>query len=147
MSSRNLTPDPLHGIGAWRAEDFVRAPKEGIAPDGTHYYPAFPYRSFTLMSRDDLLALRAYLATMEPVARPERPHDLAWYAGQRWSLRLWIWLNFDPAPGADTATSGGLRTDGIYQDLVPGTRFDDAAPPLSAPTADAPDPNRSDQAP
>jgi mono/diheme cytochrome c family protein len=116
LYSRNITPDRAHGIGDWSAEDFVRAIKEGIAPDGTHYYPAFPYRSFSLMSRDDMLALWAYLRTVEPVAQPNRPHELAWYASRRWSLGLWKWLNFDPEHTDDAPMPGGLWTDGIYQD-------------------------------
>ena len=45
--SPNLTPDRETGIGAWSDEDFRRAFREGVAPDGSHYYPAFPYAYFT----------------------------------------------------------------------------------------------------
>ncbi len=121
LYSRNITPHRGYGIGGWSDEDFVRALKEGVAPDGTHYYPAFPYRSFSLMSRDDILALKAYLATVAPVAQPNRPHELAWYAAQQLSLGLWKWLNFDPARTGDPPMPGGLWTDGIYRDAVDGT--------------------------
>src|ERR1700755_3442564 len=39
----NLTPDRDTGIGAWTDADFTRALRFGIAPDGSSYYPAFPY--------------------------------------------------------------------------------------------------------
>ncbi len=65
--SPNLTPDRETGLGAWSDEDFRRALREGVAPDGSHYYPAFPYPYFTKLTRDDLLAIRAYLATLTPV--------------------------------------------------------------------------------
>jgi len=92
----NITPDPEHGIGRWSDEDFVRALRDGIAPDDRHYYPAFPYTSFTKLTRDDMLALKAYLDAVEPVAQPNRPHDLVWYASWRWPLGLWKWLYFEP---------------------------------------------------
>ena len=65
--SPNLTPDREAGIGAWTDDDFYRAVRTGVAPDGSHYYPAFPYPYFTKMTRQDTLAIRAYLATLAPV--------------------------------------------------------------------------------
>src|ERR1700742_3763786 len=45
--STNITPDKETGIGAWTDDDFVRALHQGIAKDGTHLYPAFPYTSYS----------------------------------------------------------------------------------------------------
>ena len=69
----NLTPDRETGLGNWRDEDFVRALRQGIAPNGSRYSPAFPYPYFTKMIRDDILAIRAYLATLEPVRNKVPP--------------------------------------------------------------------------
>lgn len=33
--SPNITPGPLHGIGRGSNEDFIRALKEGVAPETT----------------------------------------------------------------------------------------------------------------
>ena len=41
----NISPDPENGIGKWSTLDFVNAMKLGVAPDGRHLYPAFPYYS------------------------------------------------------------------------------------------------------
>jgi mono/diheme cytochrome c family protein len=49
----NLTPDRDTGIGAWTDADFTRAVRTGVAPDGSNYYPAFPYPYFTRMTKDD----------------------------------------------------------------------------------------------
>ena len=38
----NISPDTKDGIGAWREADFVTAMTKGVAPDGSHLYPAFP---------------------------------------------------------------------------------------------------------
>lgn len=91
----NITPDRETGIGAWSDEDFVRAFRNGVAPGGAHYYPAFPYTSYTGIARDDLLAIKAYLFSLKPVSHPNRPHELGWYAF-RWLLGPWKWLNFEP---------------------------------------------------
>ena len=70
--SPNLTPDRDTGIGAWSDDDFYRALRFGVAPDGSRYYPAFPYPNFTKLTRDDILAIRAYLATLTPVRNTPR---------------------------------------------------------------------------
>jgi mono/diheme cytochrome c family protein len=62
----NITPHPQAGIGRWSQADFIRAIRKGERPDGSHYYPAFPYPSFTRMVDDDLRDLWAYLRTLAP---------------------------------------------------------------------------------
>src|SRR6185437_9603481 len=51
--STNITPDRETGIGAWTEDQFYRALHEGIAADGHHLYPAFPYIYFASISRTD----------------------------------------------------------------------------------------------
>jgi hypothetical protein len=68
--STNITADRETGIGTWSDDDFVRALHQGIAKDGTHLYPAFPYTSYTGMTRDDAVAIKAYLFSLAP-ARPD----------------------------------------------------------------------------
>jgi mono/diheme cytochrome c family protein len=41
----NITPDPEAGIGGWSDDDFIRAMREGLSPDGSPYYPSFPFTS------------------------------------------------------------------------------------------------------
>ena len=65
--STNITPDPETGIGQWSEAAFVRAMREGVARDGRHLYPAFPYDHFTKVTDDDDRALYAYLMTRRPV--------------------------------------------------------------------------------
>ena len=94
----NITPDPDHGIARWSDADFIRAMREGTAPDGRHYYPAFPYTSFTLMTDEDLLALKAYIFTLPPAAVPSRPHDLSFPFGFRGLMWTWKLLYLAPGP-------------------------------------------------
>ena len=48
----------------------------GVAPDGSHYYPAFPYPSYTLLTDDDALAIKAYLFSLKPVKQANKPNTL-----------------------------------------------------------------------
>ena len=68
----------------------------GIAPDGSNYYPAFPYPYFTKMTKDDTLAIRAYLATQTPVANRVKPPELRWPFNYRFLMRAWNYLFFKP---------------------------------------------------
>ncbi|MEI8394655.1 MAG: cytochrome c [Rhodospirillaceae bacterium] len=72
----NITPDPIYGIGSWRVAAFFRAMRSGISRDGTSLLPTFPFTSYAAIDDADLLDLKAYLMTREPVARPNRPHEL-----------------------------------------------------------------------
>lgn len=94
--SPNLTPDRETGIGVWSDEDFRRALRDGVAPDGSPYYPAFPYPNFTKLIRDDILAIRAYLATLTPVRNSPPPPELRWPLNYRVVMRLWNYLFFRP---------------------------------------------------
>ncbi|MFN4281269.1 MAG: c-type cytochrome [Alphaproteobacteria bacterium] len=94
----NITPDPTHGIGKWSEADFIRAMREGRAPDGSHYYPAFPYTAYTKMTDADMKDLRAYMMTLPAVATPNQPHDLGFPFNIRLGVMAWKWLNFTPGP-------------------------------------------------
>ncbi len=85
----NLTPDREHGIGAWSNAEFVRALHHGIGRNGEDLYPAFPYASYALLTDDDALAIRAYLATVKPVATTPPANDLKFPFNQRYLMRAW----------------------------------------------------------
>jgi mono/diheme cytochrome c family protein len=94
--SPNLTPDRDTGIGGWSEQDFYRALRLGVAPDGSSYYPAFPYPSFSKMTRDDILAVRAYLGTLAPVTNKAPPPALYFPLSFRGVMRAWNFLFFRP---------------------------------------------------
>ena len=92
----NLTPDRETGIGAWTDADFARALRYGVAPDGSRYYPAFPYPYFTKFTRDDILSIRAYLATLTPFQNRAPPPQLRFPMNFRMVMRLWNFVFFKP---------------------------------------------------
>lgn len=66
----NITPDPAAGIGDWTDDEFVSALRDGRGRGGKRLYPAMPYPAYTKMTREDALAIRAYLRSIEPA--PDR---------------------------------------------------------------------------
>jgi mono/diheme cytochrome c family protein len=110
----NITSDPTHGIGRWSEADFVRALTQGLAPDGSPYYPAFPYTAYAGMRAEDLRALWAYLRGVPAVARPNRPHELPWYLRWRVVNWPWRWLYFTPGAFAEDPTRDPVWNRGAY---------------------------------
>ncbi len=74
--STNITPDATTGIGNWSQEAFTRALHEGVARDGSHLFPAFPYDHFTKVSDDDAKALYAFMMTRPAVAQTPPPNTV-----------------------------------------------------------------------
>ena len=108
----NITPDSETGIGDWSDEEFYRAMHEGVGKRGENLYPAFPYDSFTKLSRDDVLAIKAYLFTLPPIRQDNPASDLKFPFNQRWILSGWKLLNLrkgelQPDPGKDDAFNRG----------------------------------------
>ena len=100
----NLTPDVQQGIGTWSAAHFWRAMHNGRSKDGRLLYPAFPYPSFTRITRSDSDALYAYLRSVPAAAAPNQPHRLRFPYDTQAALAVWRALSFTPAAFvADTA--------------------------------------------
>ena len=89
----NISPDNQHGIGGWSNAQFIKAMREGVSPEGEHYYPAFPYTSYVNMPEQDLLDLKSYLDAQEPVSAATLPHKLKFPYNQRTLLGVWKLLN------------------------------------------------------
>jgi mono/diheme cytochrome c family protein len=96
--STNITPDKETGIGSWNAGQFYRALHEGIAADGSHLYPAFPYVYFSRITQQDSDDLFAFLTSLKPVHQPPTPNKLVYPFNIRWGLAFWNWLYLPKAP-------------------------------------------------
>ena len=94
----NITPDPEHGIGRWTRADFRRALRDGLAPDGSPYYPAFPYTSFTQLADADIDDLWSFIRTVPAVNNRNRGHDLKFPFNFRFLIWIWRWLFFNLGP-------------------------------------------------
>jgi mono/diheme cytochrome c family protein len=114
LYSTNITPDPQTGIGRWSQQAFDRSMREGVARDGSHLYPAFPYTHFTRVSDEDLQALYAYLMTRSPVQAPAPDNRLAFPLGLRPLLAGWKMLFFEPGAYQPDPARGAEWNRGAY---------------------------------
>lgn len=110
----NITPDPLTGIGAWTDDEFVNALTKGTGRDGTHLYPAMPYTYYTKVTRDDALAIRAYLNSVPAVHNPVEPNQLPFPVNIRASMMIWNRLYFQPGQFTPVAGKGADWNRGAY---------------------------------
>ena len=96
LTSPNITPDTETGIGSWSDDEFYRAVTDGIGRHGEYLYPAMPFTSFTRMTRNDVLAVKAYLFSLKPVHAPRVPNNMAFPFDIRDTLFAWRQLFFHP---------------------------------------------------
>lgn len=111
----NISSDPVTGLGMWTEQNFIRAMREGVSPDGRHYYPAFPYPSYRNMTPDDLADLFAYLKTLPAVTHRAPDHDLPFPFNIRRGLGLWKLAFLDAKAikiEGDTLESGHYLVEG-----------------------------------
>ncbi|KIF81645.1 alcohol dehydrogenase [Noviherbaspirillum autotrophicum] len=116
--SSNITPDKKTGIGTWTSNDFWRAIHNGKSKDGSFLYPAFPYTSYTKVTRADSDAIFAYLRTLTPVAQENRQHELQFPFSQRILLAFWRMLYFSPGAYQEQGNQSPEWNRGAY--LVQG---------------------------
>ncbi len=110
----NITPDPVHGIGAWSEADFIRALREGVRPDTANYYPAFPYPSYTGMSERDMRDLFAFLLSQPAASVPNRAHELNFPFGYRIALWPWKLLFFEAGRRVEDPARDAQWNRGAY---------------------------------
>lgn len=110
----NITPDPETGIGRWSDADFTLALRRGVSPGNDHYFPVFPYGSFTKMTDQDILDLKAYIFSLPPVSQPNREHEIDFPFGWRFSVWFWKQLNFTEGPFVPDAARSAAWNRGAY---------------------------------
>jgi mono/diheme cytochrome c family protein len=114
----NITPDNKYGIGTWSADDFYRALHTGRSKDGSLLYPAFPFTSYTKVTRADSDAIYAYLRSVPPAAVASRAHELRFPFNNRNLLIGWRTLFFSEGEYNDDPTKSVEWNRGAY--LVDG---------------------------
>ncbi len=94
----NISPDPEFGIGGWSDLDFINAMVRGVSPEGSHYYPAFPYTSYMRMNFTDLIDLKAFIDQLPAIMSPVSAHELAPPFKLRRGIGIWKFLFLDQQP-------------------------------------------------
>lgn len=111
--STNITPSMSAGIGAYTAEQFARAVRDGVTPDGTHLYPAMPYTSYAKMTDADVAELYHYfMHEVQPVDAMTQKTHLDFPFSIRASMLGWNALfhsqkRFTPDPGKSAEVNRG----------------------------------------
>jgi len=85
----NISQDTDVGIGAWDVHMFAAAVRQGLAPDGSHYYPAFPYASYAKMSDQDIVDIFMYMRGLPSSSTPSLAHEVAFPFNIRRAIGVW----------------------------------------------------------
>lgn len=103
----NISPDKETGIGNWSGADFANAMLMGISPNGSHYFPSFPYTSYARMEVGDVADLWAFMKTLPAIKRENELHDLSPLFSVRRGVGLWkiLFLSSDTVVKIDEADS------------------------------------------
>ena len=116
----NISQHPTDGIGSWSLSDFANAMQRGVSPDGSHYYPAFPYASYARMKLEDVADLYAFMKTQAQVAGRAPDHQLGFPFNIRRGLGLWKLLHLSPEPVLALANVSDQAKAGQYLVEGPG---------------------------
>jgi mono/diheme cytochrome c family protein len=116
----NISSDPNDGIGKWSEADFVTAMQKGTSPQGSHYFPAFPFTSYQRIRVEDLRDMFAYLKTLPAVQGKVRDHDVPFPFNIRRSLGGWKLLFLDGAPFRPDPSKSAEWNRGAYLVNGPG---------------------------
>lgn len=112
FAAPNISSNKANGIGNWSFADFANAMKRGVSPDGRHYYPAFPYASYTHLSLDDLADLFAFMQQLPDSDAESIDSDIAFPFSVRRGLGLWKLLYLSDTP---IISDQALGTDPVLQ--------------------------------
>ncbi len=112
IHATNITPDAKRGIGSYSDDEWVAAMQRGIGRGGRHLYPAMPYTNYTLMSREDALAIKAYVMTLPASPQTTPANDMRFPFNIRFLMVLWNLLynpdhRFAPDSARDAAWNRG----------------------------------------
>jgi mono/diheme cytochrome c family protein len=91
-----------------------------VRPDGSRLYPAMPFPAYTKMTRDDVLAIRAYLKTVEPVHQPVNANTLPFPFNIRTAMRVWDELYFTEGEFQPDRSQSAVWNRGAYLVQGPG---------------------------
>lgn len=90
----NISSDKVHGIGNWTDREFIRAVKYGISPNNEYYYPAFSFPTYSKMTDEDVVAIKAYIDSLPPMNDVNKDHEIKFPMNNRNVMIAWRALNF-----------------------------------------------------
>ena len=115
--STNITSDRRTGLGEWSDEEIDRALRSGRLRDGSAESPVMPYDQYAGMADSDASDLIAYLRTLPPVEREDRPHQVS-LPLPRLAFAAWRWLFAERPTPPDVAPATGVERGRYLSDHV-----------------------------
>ena len=88
--------------------------RDGVRADGANLFPVFPYPSYTGISDEDALAIKAYLFAQPAVQQPNKEHEVSFPFSWRWLQAPWKWLFFTPGPFRPAPERDAVWNRGAY---------------------------------
>jgi len=85
----NITPHSESGIGRWTIQDFAKAVRQGVSPEGKPYYPVFTYSFYANFTDQEIANLWATFRTVPAVAMPAEKSSIKFPFRIRPGLKLW----------------------------------------------------------
>ena len=116
----NITSDPDYGIGKWDLDQFASALINGVAPNGDHYYPAFPFPFYARLNDQDIVDLWSYMQTVPAVGNPSQSHRIGWPFNQRLLMAAWKTLFLSTSLSQANESRGDAWRRGAYIVEGPG---------------------------
>ena len=116
----NITSDRETGIGNWTDDEFDAAVRGGRSRNGARLYPAMPFPYYSRMSRQDVMDIRAYLDTIQPVRHAVQVNRLPFPLNLRISMIAWDALYFKPEEFHPDPSKSNDWNRGAYLTLGPG---------------------------
>ncbi len=114
ISTPNITPDKTTGIGSMSDDAFYRVMHEGIGRHGEYLYPVMPFPWYTTVTRDDVMAIKAFLFEQPAVNQPRPPNKLAFPFSVRKSMAAWRVAFFKPGTFAANPAVSDEINRGAY---------------------------------
>jgi len=110
----NITSDPNVGIGSWTFQQFARAVRQGVSPEGEAYYPAFPYEFYASLTDRDLADLWAAIQDTPPSDRLSKSHEVPFPFNLRSGIKLWRTLFEKPSAYVPDSNKSASWNRGRY---------------------------------
>jgi mono/diheme cytochrome c family protein len=114
ISTPNITPDKDSGIGNYTDDQFIRVFHEGINAKGQYLYPVMPFPWYTHVTKEDILAIKAYLFSLAPVHAPRKPMEMAFPFNIREGLAAWDAVFLKPGVFKPDPTKSAQVNRGAY---------------------------------
>ena len=109
----NVSMSGKDGIGNWTLEQFAAALRDGINPDGQHYFPVFPYTDYAKMTNQDVVDLWAFWQSLPSIESANVAHEISFPFSMRRNIGLWKWLYADTPYVSQKGTRGAYLVEAL----------------------------------